>query len=356
MSIVMSANTGGPQFVAFFRFCKERMITMDTFKALVARKIESGIAVAVSELTMEDLPIGDVTIRVRYASINYKDGLAAAQDGQVVKSYPMVPGVDLAGEVVASGNPRFREGDQVLATGYELGISHYGGYSEYARIPSDWIVPLPDGLTPKQAMALGTAGFTAALSILRLEQNGLTPDKGLVLVTGATGGVGSLAVAMLANLGYQVAASTGKETEHDYLRSLGAQHILTRAEVSPEQIRPLDKQKWAGAVDPVGGRTLAYVLSTMQYGGSVAVSGLTGGAALPASVYPFILRGINLLGIDSVYCPMRIRLELWERMARDVNLLANMAEITREITLNELPDALEQTIKGTNQGRTIVAL
>jgi acrylyl-CoA reductase (NADPH) len=329
---------------------------MDIFQALVVRENESDVAVEIRDLTMKDLPEGDVTIRVRYASLNYKDGLAAAHNGQVVKSYPMVPGVDLAGQVVASKNPRFREGDKVLATGYELGISHYGGYSQYARVPAEWIVPLSEGLSLKQAMMLGTAGLTAALSIHRLEHNGLTPEKGPVLVTGATGGVGSLAVAMLANLGYQVAASTGKETEHAYLRSLGAQQVLTRSEVSPEQLRPLDKQRWAGAVDPVGGRTLAYVLSTTQYGGSVAVSGLTGGAELPASVYPFILRGVNLLGIDSVYCPMELRVELWNRMAQDKNLLARLVEVSREITLSELPAALAQTLQGKNQGRTIVTL
>lgn len=218
---------------------------MDHFKALVVNKTETDFSVKVQTISMNDLPEGDVVIKVAYSSVNYKDGLASIPNGKIVKSYPFVPGIDLAGTVVSSKDPRFKEGDEVIATSYEIGVTHYGGYSEYARIPADWIVPLPKGLTLKDAMALGTAGFTAALSVHRLEENGLTPDKGKVLVTGATGGVGSIAVSMLTKRNYHVVASTGKETEHEYLRELGAKEILSREEVCPEQIRPLDKQYWA---------------------------------------------------------------------------------------------------------------
>ena len=235
-----------------------------------------------------------------------------------MKSYPIVPGIDLAGIVTASDDPRYREGDPVLVTGYDLGVSHDGGYSEYARVPAEWIVPLPQGLTLHEAMVYGTAGFTAALSIQRLEAHGLTPDRGPVLVTGATGGVGGLAIAMLAARGYEVSAGTGKPGQHDYLKMLGASAIIDRSDLSPEKIRPLDRQRWAAAVDAVGGRSLAYILSSIQYGGAAAVSGLAGGTDLPTSVYPFILRGVNLLGIDSVYCPMDERLRVWQRMADDL--------------------------------------
>ncbi|WP_409343287.1 NADPH:quinone oxidoreductase family protein [Paenibacillus sp. MBLB4367] len=328
----------------------------ETFRALVVHQEEERIHSAIERLAQNDLPEGDVTIRVQYSSINYKDALALSPEGRVVKKYPIVPGIDLAGTVVASQDPRYKEGDEVLVTGFELGISHHGGFSEYARVPGDWIVPVPDGLSAKEAMALGTAGLTAALSIHRLEQNGLRPDQGPVLVTGATGGVGSLAVSMLAGLGYEVAASTGKSSEHDYLRSLGAKTIIDRAELAPEKLRPLDKQRWAAAVDPVGGRQLAYVLSATSYGGSVAVSGLTGGGDVPTSVYPFILRGVNLLGIDSVYCPRETRLILWARMASELKPKQLSASISREIALEELPQAASRLLQGTGTGRTIVRL
>ncbi|MEW9673878.1 acryloyl-CoA reductase [Ammoniphilus sp. 3BR4] len=327
---------------------------MAAFSALVVNKMEEQFSVDVKELTFDDLPPGDVLIRVAYSSVNYKDGLAVDPKGRIVKSYPFVPGIDLAGTVVSSENSRFREGDEVIVTSYGLGVSHFGGFSQYARVPSDWVVPLPLGLTMKEAMALGTAGFTAALSIQRLEENGLHPKKGPVLVTGSTGGVGSVAVSMLALRGYHVVASTGKESEHEYLRHLGAKEIFHRADVSPAKIQPLDKQRWAGAVDPVGGKTLAYVLSTTQYGGSVAVSGLTGGGEVPATVYPFILRGINLLGIDSVECPMHMRTKIWERMASELKPKNLLDHIGSEINLNELPAVLSEILKGTIRGRTIV--
>lgn len=304
---------------------------------------------------MEDLPEGEVTIRVAYSSVNYKDGLACSPNGKIVRSYPFVPGIDLSGTVVSSADSRFKEGDEVIVTSYELGVSHFGGFSEYARVPAKWVVPLPKGLTLKEAMALGTAGFTAALSVQRLEENGLLPDQGKVIVTGATGGVGSTAVSMLAKRGYHVVASTGKSSEHGYLEQLGAKEIIGRDEVS-DTSRPLQKELWAGAVDPVGGNTLAYLLSTTKYGGGVAVSGLTGGADLHTTVFPFILRGVNLFGIDSVYCPMETRLKLWERMGSDLKPEGLLDSIGYEIGLSELPDTVAKILKGAVRGRTIVAL
>ena len=278
--------------------------------------------------------------------MNYKDGLASTPDGKIVRSYPFIPGIDLAGVVVRSNDARFKEGDEVLATSYEIGVSHFGGYSEYARIPADWVVPLPEGLSLKEAMIYGTAGFTAALSVQRLEENGVTPDKGSVLVTGATGGVGSIAVAILAKRGYHVVASTGKQSEHDFLIDLGASEILSREDVTGEKIRALDKQLWAAAVDPVGGKTLASILSKITYNGSVAVSGLTGGGDVPTTVFPFILRGINLLGIDSVYCPMETRIALWKRMATDFKPDHLLKVMKKEVSLEELPTYLSSILKG----------
>ena len=328
---------------------------MQTFRALVADLDNGHVRVDLREMTLGDLPEGDVTIRVAYSSVNYKDGLAVLSGGKVVKSYPIVPGIDLAGTVAASRDPRFKEGDEVIATGYELGVSRHGGFSQYARMPGDWLVPLPQGLTLKEAMALGTAGLTAALSIHRLEEHGIAPGKGPVLVTGATGGVGSLAVAMLARKGYEVTASTGKDAERVFLRKIGASSVISRSDLSPAKIRPLDRPLWAGAIDPVGGRSLAYILSAIQYGGSVAVSGLAGGAELPTTVYPFILRGINLLGIDSVYCPMELRTRLWNQMARDIKPVC-LSEMYNEIPLEELPETLANVRKGRHVGRTVVRL
>lgn len=327
-----------------------------TFKALMLTKTEDNFSANVQDVSLNDLPAGDVLIKVAYSGINYKDGLASIPEGKIVKSYPFIPGIDLAGTVVSSEDSRFSEGDEVIATSYEIGVSHYGGYSQYARIPADWIVPLPEGLTLKESMILGTAGFTSALSIQRLEENGLSPDKGKVLVTGATGGVGSLAVSMLAKQNYHVVASTGKSTEHDYLRHLGAIDILSREDVHNGKIKALDQQQWAGAIDPVGGETLASILSKIQYNGSVAVSGLTGGGGVPTTVYPFILRGVNLLGIDSVHCPMETRKQIWHRMATDLKPDHILDFINREITLEELPETLPTILKGQVRGRTIVRL
>lgn len=329
---------------------------MDPFRALLVRKAEESFSVQVEAITANDLPAGEVFIRVQYSSINYKDGLACSPNGRIVNAYPFVPGIDLAGIVVSSADPRYQEGDQVLVTGYDLGVSHFGGFSEYARVPADWVVPLPAGLSLKEAMVLGTAGFTAALSVQRLEEHDVRPEKGPVLVTGATGGVGSLAVAMLAKRGYHVVASTGKASEHEYLKQLGASEILSREEVSPEKIKPLEKQRWAGAVDPVGGNTLGFVLSSTQYGGAVAVSGLTGGVHLSTTVMPFILRGVSLLGIDSVYCPMNIREGIWRRLADDLkpDHLSDM--IHEEVTLEQIPEKTKDILQGKIRGRTLVKI
>ncbi|WP_077210842.1 NADPH:quinone oxidoreductase family protein [Bacillus dakarensis] len=326
------------------------------FKAFFVNKTDDQVTTEVKEINLENLPEGDVVIKVAYSSVNYKDGLASLPNGNIVRSYPFVPGIDLAGVVVSSSDPRFQQGDEVIATSYEIGVSHYGGYSEYARIPSEWIVPLPTGLSLKESMVYGTAGFTAALSVHQLEKSGLTPEKGKVLVTGATGGVGSIAVSILAKKGYEVVASTGKASEHDYLKKIGASEVISREEVLGEKLKPLDKQLWAGAVDPVGGKSLAAVLSKITYGGSAAVSGLTGGTDLPASVFPFILRGVNLLGIDSVYCPMEMRKTIWNRLATDFKTEDLLETIQHEISLEELPQALDTILKGQAKGRMIVKL
>ncbi|TMU87036.1 acryloyl-CoA reductase [Bacillus sp. BHET2] len=322
------------------------------FNALVVNKKEDDFSVKIKELSVDDLPAGDVTIEVHYSSVNYKDGLASIPNGNIVKSYPFVPGIDLAGIVASSNDSRYKEGDKVIVTSYELGVSHFGGYSEYARVPGDWVIPLPEQLTLKESMTFGTAGFTAALSIHQLEENGLTPENGPVLVTGATGGVGSMAVSMLAKRNYHVIASTGKESEYDFLKKLGATEVISREDVTPEKIRPIGKQKWAAAIDPVGGKTLASVLSNTKYGGAVAVSGLTGGVDVPTTVFPFILRGIDLLGIDSVYCPKELRVKLWERMATDLKP-EGLTDIEQEVSLEELPQTLADILAGKTKGRTV---
>lgn len=328
----------------------------DTYRALVVEKAGEGVNVAIKELPLSELPPGEVTIRVAYSTVNYKDGLALIPNGRILRSYPMVPGIDLSGTVVDSTDARFAPGDRVLITGYDLGVSHPGGFAEYARVPADWVVKLPEGLSLREAMALGTAGFTAALSVHRLEQHGLRPEQGPVLVSGATGGVGSTAVAMLAGLGYTVAASTGKASEHAYLRALGAAEILSREEVSAPSERPLERERWAAGVDPVGGNTLAYMLRTLKYGGAVAASGLTGGSALHTTVMPFILRGVSLLGIDSVYCPMPLRLQLWQRLASDLKPRGLAESIAHEVTLDAVPEIGARILRGEVRGRTVVRI
>ncbi|CAM3403282.1 acryloyl-CoA reductase [Marinicrinis lubricantis] len=328
----------------------------DRFRAFILRKQGETVTYEVEQVPFSMLPEGDVLIDVEYSSVNYKDGLAFQPHGKIVKSYPFIPGIDLSGIVVRSKDPRYRAGDRVLVTGYELGVSHFGGFSEYASVPGDWLVPLPQGFSLKSAMAIGTAGFTAALSIHRLEASGLSPSNGPVLVLGASGGVGSVAVAMLAKRGYEVVASTGKTSEHDLLHRIGAGEVISREAVLEDSKPGLGKQRWAGVVDPVGGRSLSAVLSCVQYGGSVATSGLTAGTEVSATVYPFILRGISLLGIDSVYCPMEQRLQVWDRIAGDLNPEESLDSITNVIRLEELPETLHQLMEGKHIGRTVVAV
>ncbi len=327
-----------------------------TFRAFIVNKTERGFSANIGELGHADLPDGEVLVKVVYSGVNYKDGLASIPDGKVVRSYPFVPGIDLAGVVEESSDARFQAGDEVIATSYNLGVSHYGGFSEYARIKADWVVPKPAGLTLQESMALGTAGFTSALAIYQLEKNGLKPDNGPVLVTGASGGTGSIAVSILHKLGYQVTASTGKTLEHDYLRELGASTILDRAVTSAESQRPLEKETWAGSVDSVGGSTLAYLIRTTKYSGSIAAFGNTGGVNFSATVFPFILRGINLLGIDSASCPMALRREIWRRLASDYKPAKLLSHIGHEVSFQELPDALARVLRGEVRGHTIISI
>ncbi|MBN6889459.1 acrylyl-CoA reductase (NADPH) [Cytobacillus horneckiae] len=327
-----------------------------SFKALVVDKKDDQFSVDINKLEIKDLPEGEVLIRVKYSGVNYKDSLASIPDGNIITNYPMVPGIDLAGVVVSSENPTFKEGDEVIATSYEIGVSKKGGYSEYAKVPAEWVVPLPDGLSLREAMIIGTAGLTAALSVIRLEDNGASPEKGKVLVTGATGGVGSFAISILASSGYEVEASTGKEAAKDYLMKLGAATVVSREEVFDGKISALGKQKWAAAIDPVGGEPLAALLSQIQYGGSVAVSGLTAGTKLPSSVFPFILRGVNLLGIDSVYCPMETRKKAWQLLAGNYKPENIDDFIFQEVGLDELPEVLPTLLKGEARGRILVKI
>ncbi|MDQ0160781.1 acrylyl-CoA reductase family protein [Alkalibacillus salilacus] len=328
---------------------------MNNFQALVLDKVNDQMELDIKQLSMDDLPEGEVTIRVAYSSVNFKDGIVAYQ-GQLVESYPLVPGIDLAGTIIDSTDTRYKKGDEVIVTSYKLGTGHSGGFSEVARVPADWVVPLPEGLTSREAMILGTAGFTAALSVQRLEDNGLEPSQGPVLVAGATGGVGSIAVNMLANKGYDVVASTGKSNEEAYLKGLGAKQIIDRNEIVDTEQIPMREEKWAGAIDPVGGKTLQYILSTLKYGGSVATSGLTGGVEVSTTVIPFISRGINWLGIDSVECPMNKRLEVWNRLSDDLKPTNLNEDMVNEISLQELPEVLGNILEGKVRGRTLVKL
>ncbi len=331
-------------------------MSTSSFKAFVVNKTSDNFTAGLQDLTQDALPSGEVLVRVAYSSVNYKDGLASIPDGKVVRTYPFVPGIDLSGTVVESSDTRFKAGDEIIATSYDIGVSHYGGYSEFARLKADWLVPLPQGLTLKEAMALGTAGFTAALSVHQLQKNGLTPTSGPILITGATGGVGSIAIGILKGLGYTVAASTGKTEEHDYLKSLGATDILSREETSAESTRPMEKERWAGSIDAVGGSTLAYLLRTTKYGGSIAACGNTGGPNFNTTVFPFILRAVNLLGIDSVNCPMDLRRQLWQHLATDYKPASLLDSISKEASLEELPHVLSTILKGGIRGRTIVRI
>ena len=328
----------------------------ETFSAYVVDKKDEQVQGHLETLQAEQLPPGEVTIAVEYSSLNYKDALAATGQGNIVRRYPHVPGIDAAGTVVASQVSAFTVGERVLVTGYDLGVGAYGGYAEYVRVPASWVVKLPDTLTTFEAMALGTAGFTAALCLLAMERNGTKPEHGPILVTGATGGVGSIAVDILAGQGYTVAASTGKADQHAYLRQLGASQILRREEVTltEERPRPLLKGTWAGAVDTVGGATLSYLIRTTLYGGNIALCGLVGGHDFAGTVIPFLLRGINLLGIDSVMCPMPYRQKVWQRLATDLKP-RHLDQIARVITLKELPKAIADILQGKVKGRLLVA-
>ncbi|WP_149140383.1 acryloyl-CoA reductase [Gemmobacter caeruleus] len=325
------------------------------FRALVMEKAGEGPATArLAELDETALPAGDVTVAVSHSTLNYKDGLClSGNGGGLVRAWPHVPGIDLAGVVETSDDPRYAPGDRVVLTGWRVGEVHWGGYAQKARVKADWLVPLPEGLTARQAMAVGTAGFTAMLAVMALEDHGLTPDRGEVLVTGAAGGVGSVAVALLAHLGYQVAAVTGRPETETYLRDLGASRIVPRADLAETVKRPLESETWAGCVDAVGGAMLARVLGQMKYGASVAAVGLAGGAALPATVVPFLLRGVNLLGIDSVMQPFANRQRAWARIARDLPM-DRLEAMIRPATLSDLPALGAAILKGEVQGRVVV--
>ncbi len=324
------------------------------FRAIVVDQTgESDVSVATRELTEDELPEGNVSVAIDYTTINYKDGLCLQPNNGLVRQYPHVPGIDFAGTVATSSDARYQVGDPVVLTGWGVGERHWGGFSQRARVDGDWLVPLPDGLTTRQAMAIGTAGFAAMLGVLALEEHGLTPDMGPVLVTGAAGGVGSIATAVLSQLGYEVAAVTGRPETADYLTSLGATQIVPRRELDTVSKKPLERAIWAGCVDAVGGEMLARVLGQLQYGASVAAVGLAGGATLPASVIPFLLRGVNLLGIDSVMCPADRRRIAWQRLASNLPL-DKLDAMIQPATFDDIPTLGAQILKGQVKGRVVV--
>jgi len=328
---------------------------MSTFKAVFAEQIEGKPKISIQQIDRASLPAGEVLVRVHYSDLNYKDGLAVTGRPGVIRKYPMVPGVDLAGVVEESSSPDWKPGDEVVVTGFGLSETAWGGYAELARMKADWLVRLPKGITLKQSMAIGTAGFTAMQCVVALERHGLVVDSGEVLVTGAAGGVGSIAVAILAKLGYRVAASTGRPELGDYLRSLGASEIVDRNTLSAPSKRPMESERWAGAVDSVGGDTLAAVIRALVANGSVAACGIAGGAALNTTVYPFILRGVNLLGINSVYVSRSARLLIWERLSRDLPL-SLLDSMTQEAPLEAVFDLGEKIIAGAIRGRTVIRI
>ncbi|MGR3698159.1 MAG: acryloyl-CoA reductase [Roseovarius sp.] len=327
------------------------------FKALVVEKDEESgkTSAGVKTLTLDDLPEAEVTVAVEYSTVNYKDGLCIGPGGGLVRTYPHVPGIDFAGTVEASNDARYKPGDKVVLTGWRVGEAHWGGYAQKARVKADWLVPLPEGLDTRAAMAVGTAGFTAMLAVMALEDHGLKPGHGEVLVTGAAGGVGSVATAILAHLGHEVAAVTGRPEQEGYLRGLGASRIVPREELAETVKRPLESESWTGCVDAVGGAMLARVLGQMKYGASVAAVGLAGGANLPATVIPFLLRGVNLLGIDSVMQPYANRVRAWDRIATDLPMDKLEAMIT-PATLEDLPRLGADILKGQVKGRVVVDL
>ena len=327
---------------------------MGTFKAVRIDKAEKGTSVALTQFDEADLMEGDVTVRVEWSTLNYKDGLALTGKAPVVRRFPMIAGIDFAGTIEQSSHPQWKAGDKVVCNGWGMGETHLGSYAEKARVKGDWLVRLPDGMSARDAMAIGTAGYTAMLSVLALEKHGLTPNSGPVVVTGAAGGVGSVAIAVLSKLGYHVIASTGRMSESDYLKSLGAAEVIDRNELSAPP-KPLAKERWAGGVDSVGSTTLANLLSMTKYGGAIAACGLAAGMDLPSSVAPFILRGVCLLGIDSVMCPLPQRQVAWARLAKDLDH-SKLAEITHEIGLADVIGQGAKILAGQVRGRIVVKI
>jgi len=327
---------------------------MGTFKAVVVEKGEGGQSVGLKDFNETDLMEGDVTVRVTHSTLNYKDGLALTGKAPVVRRFPMIPGIDFAGVVETSSHPEFKPGDQVVLNGWGTGETHLGAYAQKSRVKGDWLIPLPERLSPEQAMAIGTAGYTAMLAVLALEKHGLKPDKGSAVVTGAAGGVGSVATALLAKTGWHVIASTGRTQEADYLKGLGAAEIIDRNELS-QPAKPLAKERWAAGVDSVGSHTLANLLAMTKYHGAVAACGLAGGMDLPTSVAPFILRGVSLFGIDSVMAPKALRLEAWNRLASDLDH-NTLAAMTTTIPLDRVIEAGRDILDGKVRGRTVVEI
>lgn len=327
---------------------------MATFKAIRIDKAEGGQTARLVDFDETELMDGNVTVRVEWSTINYKDGLAITGKAPVVRRFPMIPGVDFVGMVEASSSPEWKPGDRVILNGWGVGETHLGAYAEKARVRGEWLVPVPGGMTGREAMAIGTAGYTAMLAVMALERHGITPDRGPIVVTGAAGGVGSIAIALLAKLGFSVIASTGRPQEEPYLRSLGASEIIERQELSAPG-RPLGKERWAGGIDSVGGTTLANVLAMTRYGGAVAACGLAGGMDLPTTVAPFILRGVSLLGIDSVMCPQAIRREAWQRLATDLDR-GRLQTMTSEIQLSEVLTTAPAILDGRIRGRIVVKI
>jgi len=325
-----------------------------TFKAVRIDKADKGTSAALTQFDETDLMDGDVTVRVEWSTLNYKDGLALTGKSPVVRRFPMIAGIDFAGTVESSSNPNWKPGDKVIANGWGMGETHLGAYAEKARVKGDWLVRLPDGMTARQAMAIGTAGYTAMLSVLALENHGLKPADGPMIVTGAAGGVGSVAIALLSKLGYHVIASTGRMSEEGYLKGIGAAEIIDRNELSAPA-KPLAKERWVGGVDSVGSTTLANLLAMTKYRGAIAACGLAGGMDLPSSVAPFILRGVSLLGIDSVMCPIELRKQAWARLATDLDA-GKLSEMTQEVSLDQVIDAGTKLLAGQVRGRTVVKI
>lgn len=326
----------------------------ETFRALVLDQVDDEFSAGFRDVPVEDLPEGDVTVAIEYSTINYKDGLVINGNvGRLVRAFPHIPGIDFAGTVESSQSDAFKPGDKVVLTGWRVGEVHWGGLGQKARVKADWLVPLPEKLSPKQAMAVGTAGFTSMLCVDALEAHGLVPGNGEVLVTGGAGGVGSVAIAILAKRGYEVVTSTGRRTEDDFLKDLGAGEIIDRADLSEAEPRPLERERWAGCVDTVAGKTISTVLAQLRYGGSIAACGLAGGNSLETTVLPFLLRGVNVLGIDSVMQPALNRARIWQRIADDLPL-EKLDTLTNVISLDDVPDVAKSILKGEVRGRTVV--